>query len=473
MQASTLPFDSYAFLLLFAPIAIGVFWSVPPGAPRLAWLTLASYAFYGTFDWRFLPLLGFVTLVTYAAGGALARGGPRKTLLAVGITTALLPLLALKYWAPLLHAADAVTTSPIGRMSLIDLAFPVGLSFYTFQSLTYCLDIFHGRGQPAQSLLHHAAFVSFFPTLLAGPITRWSQLGPALLAPSRWLPANEAVDGIVFVVIGLAEKTLVADPLERQVVTPLFAAAAPSGFFVAWVAALAYGARLYFDFAGYSDMAVGLGKLLGVSLPRNFAKPYQARHIGDFWERWHVSLSSWFRDYLFFPVSRALLRRTGGRHPDLVRAISYVLTMGLIGLWHGATAALVLWGLYHAALLIFFHATRPKVGSAWERVQRPLTFIAVTVGWVLFRSADLARALSMWAAMAGFNGFEGLPEVVATVGWPALVFVLAVVFWLQAGPDAWSVRVPRTRLAAVSLGLVAALALGMLVAPEPFVYFKF
>ena len=468
-----MPFDSYAFLLVFAPLAVGAFWVLPPGPPRLVWLTVAGYGFYATFDWRFLPLLAFVTLVTYAAGGAMAAGGPRRLLLAVGVGAGLVPLLAFKYWAPLMHAAGAAATAHGGIPRFLDVAFPVGLSFYTFQSLTYCLDVFHGRGPRARTLLHYAPFVSFFPTLLSGPIARWSQLGPALETQARWLASDDAVDGIVFLVIGLAEKTLVADPLERHVVTPLFASDAAHGFFVAWVAALAYGSRLYFDFAGYSDMAVGLGRLLGVSLPRNFALPYQARHIGDFWERWHISLSSWFRDYLFFPVSRALLRGTDRRHPEAVRAVSYVLTMGLIGLWHGPTAALVLWGLYHAALLIVFHATRPKARSLWGRAQRPLTFLAVTFGWVLFRSADVAGAMQMWGAMAGLRGFERFGQIADVVGLGPLVFLLAVVVWLQVGPDAWSARLPRTRLAAVTLGVVAAVALGMLAAPEPFVYFRF
>lgn len=465
-------FDSYSFLLFFAPAAIGVFWALRPGTARLVWLTLAGYAFYATFDWRFLPLLGFVTLATYGVGTALARGGPRRLLLSLGVTAALLPLLVFKCW-PLARSVTAARGVHPEWLRVAKVVFPVGLSFYTFQSLTYCLDIFHGRARPARNLLQHASFVSFFPTLLAGPITRWSQMGPALEAMPPALGGDDAVHGIVFVVIGLAEKTLVADSLERYVVTPLFAGAATHGFFLAWVAALAYGSRLYFDFAGYSDMAVGLGRLLGISLPRNFALPYQAHDIGDFWERWHISLSNWFRDYLFFPLSRALLRRTDRRHPELIRAMSYVVTMGLIGLWHGATAALVLWGLYHAALLIIFHAARPRRGSTWDRMQRPLTFMAVTIGWVLFRSADLAGAVQVWSAMAGLRGFEHWAEVSAAVGWPALAFVVAVVFWLQAGPDAWSAELPRTRLAAVSLGVVAAVALGMLAAPEPFVYFKF
>ncbi len=449
-----MPFDSYVFLLVFAPLAVGVFWFLPPGAPRLGWLIVAGYAYYATFDWRFLPLLAFVTLVTYGLGNAMAAGGPRRLLLAVGVTLSLLPLALFKYG------------------SLLGLAFPVGLSFYTFQALTYCLDLFHGRAHRARDLLHYAPFPSFFPTLLSGPITRWSQLGPALVATPRWPAAEGLVDGVAFLAIGLAEKTLLADALERNVVAPLFDGG-PHGFFVAWMAALAFGARLYFDFAGYSDMAIGVGRLLGFSLPRNFALPYQAHDIGEFWERWHMSLSSWFRDYLFFPLSRSLLRATGSRDPGGVRAASYFLTMGLIGLWHGLTAAFLIWGLFHAVLLIAFHAARPRKGSPWDRAQRPLTYLAVTFGWVLFRSRDLAGALATWQGMIGANGFEPPADVVAALGWPSLAFVVAVVVWLQVGPDAWSAPLPRTRLAAVSLGVVAAVALGMLAAPEPFVYFKF
>jgi alginate O-acetyltransferase complex protein AlgI len=466
-----LTFDSYPFLLLFAPLAIGIFWWLPPGTARLGWLVLAGYAYYATFDWRFLPLLAFATLATYAFGDAISRGGPRRLLLAVSVVLTLLPLLVFKYWIPLVAGPEALAARA-ASWSVLNLPFPVGLSFYTFQSLTYCLDIFHGRARRARSLLHYAPLVSFFPTMLSGPITRWSQLGDALLSTPRWPAGDGLVDGACFLVIGLAEKTLLADPLERHIVAPLFEGG-PHGFFVAWVAALAYGARLYFDFAGYSDMAVGVGRLLGFSLPRNFALPYQAHDIGNFWERWHISLSSWFRDYLFYPLSRSLLRATASRHPGGVRAASYALTMGLIGLWHGPTAAFVLWGLYHAVLLIAFHAARPRKGSPWDRAQRPLTFVAVTFGWVLFRSRDLAGALTTWQGMIGANGFERPADVAAAVGWPSLAFVVAVVVWLQVGPDAWSAPLPRTRLAAVSLGVVAAVALGMLAAPEPFVYFKF
>jgi len=241
----------------------------------------------------------------------------------------------------------------------------------------------------------------------------------------------------------------------------------------AWLGLACYTRQIYFDSSGYSDLAIGLAKLFGFDFAENFRHPYAAASVTEFWRRWHISLSSWFRDYLFFPVSRALLRGTDRRHPEAVRAVSYVLTMGLIGLWHGPTAALVLWGLYHAALLIVFHATRPKARSLWGRAQRPLTFLAVTFGWVLFRSADVAGAMQMWGAMAGLRGFERFGQIADVVGLGPLVFLLAVVVWLQVGPDAWSARLPRTRLAAVTLGVVAAVALGMLAAPEPFVYFRF
>jgi alginate O-acetyltransferase complex protein AlgI len=467
-------FNSYNFILLFAPCVLLVYWLLPNPKTRLIWVTLASYFFYGSFDLLYLPLLLFVTGVNFLAGAQIAHGTRKGLWLTISLTSTLGLLVFFKYYD---FGAEQINgllrnLSVAGRLEILDLLLPVGISFYVFQSLTYTLDLYYGRTQPAESFWHFAGFVAFFPTLLSGPILRWTTQRESLLNLGR-PTLDQGIEGCKFIVIGLAKKVLLADFIASGIVNPLFNAYEANGFFLAWLAALAYGAQLYLDFSGYSDMAIGLGHLLGLSLPRNFARPYQASNIGEFWNRWHISLSTWFRDYFFFPFSRALLRRGGNKVPDLTRAAAHLATMSLIGIWHGAILNFLLWGVFHGVLLVIYHQTRSWRIIRWRVVSWGLTIAAVSFGWILFTSASLEKILTMWRSMLGLRGFESPSAFLAQIPEFQLGLVLVGLFAMLFLPDTWSLRLPRNVLAAIALGLLAAIAFGMLARPTPFLYFQF
>ena len=265
----------------------------------------------------------------------------------------------------------------------------------------------------------------------------------------------------------MAKKVLVADLIAAQFVTPLFAATPSLGLAGAWTAALAYTAQIYFDFSGYSDMAVGLALFFGLRFPQNFDSPYKAVNISEFWRRWHMSLSFWLRDYLFISLG-------GSRGSRWQTLRNLAVTMFLGGLWHGAAWTFVIWGLYHG-LLLAAHALLRQRGLVprWRPLAVAATFLSVVVGWVFFRSATLADALGLLSAMSGARGFEGGEATLALLlkpATPALVGALALAF---AAPNTWEIRYPRTRLAGAVLGTLLFLCALQFAKPSPFLYFQF
>jgi D-alanyl-lipoteichoic acid acyltransferase DltB (MBOAT superfamily) len=284
---------------------------------------------------------------------------------------------------------------------------------------------------------------------------------------ARWTGAQFERAAFVLT-MGLGKKLLVADWLAR-VGDPLWSAGGPAlGLRGAWTALLAYHFRIYFDFSGYSDIAIGLALLLGVRVPANFDAPYAARSPTDFWQRWHMTLSAWFRDYLFFPLSRALLRHGGSRHPDLTRAVSLVATMTLVGLWHGPTAGMAVWGAYHGVLLAGSAQMRSLRWPGWGR---PATAIAVLLGWVLFRSDSLAAAGRFYASLVGVAGWGNVPLPGVDPAFVAALVVLAALTNLQR--DTVEVAPRRTALYAAAMAAVAILSLMSVEQPMPFLYFQF
>ena len=341
----------------------------------------------------------------------------------------------------------------------------MGISFYTFNSISYTIDIFRGRLAPARSFLEFSTFVAMFPHLVAGPIVRYADMAEQFerLAPRP--RADEWLTGLWMFGLGMAKKVLVADVVARGMVDPLWRHAGALDSAEAWLASLGYTVQIYFDFSGYSDMAVGLALLLGFRFPQNFDSPYRSLNIAEFWRRWHMSLSFWIRDYLYIPLG-------GSRGGPLLVTRNLVLTMLLGGLWHGAGWTFAVWGLYHGALLTG-HAWLQR--RDWVPASRPLsiatTLLAVTAGWVIFRATTLSEALHLLAVMAGLRGGEGghlamvTPESAGT-----LIIAAGIVI---AAPNTWQMRFPRTRLAAVALAALLLFCVLRFAAPSPFVYFQF
>jgi D-alanyl-lipoteichoic acid acyltransferase DltB (MBOAT superfamily) len=452
-------FNSQVFLLGFLPLVLAAFFLLARRPVAREWmLILASAVFYGWWDARFLPLLLGQTLLTWLLARAL---GPRsRWLLPLGVGVNLGVLAMFKYADFAVAGAEALLGVALPRAGLI---LPIGISFYTFQLVSYLLDLRSGRA-PLYGLRRFTLYVTFFPQLVAGPIVRHHELIPQFdLDPLRAGLAERIGRGAALFALGLAKKVFLADAL-APTADAAFAAAAGGApaLGVAWGGVIAFGLQIFFDFCAYSEMAMGLALIMGFALPLNFDRPYAARNLQDFWRRWHMTLSRFLRDYLYVPLG-------GSRHGPLRTGLAILATMGLCGLWHGAGWTYVLWGLLHGAGLL---AVR-----AWGALARPMPFalawgltnLLVLAGWPLFRAPDFATAGHMFAGLVGLGGL-GLAGGWALIGLAAAVSVLpqAQARWvLEAMP-------PRPLLGAA----VATALLAMLVAvgerpPAAFIYFQF
>ena len=487
-------FNSYVFIGAFLPATLIVYrllcLTVHPRLPLL-WLVAASFFFYGWWNPAHTPLL-FVSIVanhlisvrlTAPGNSAMTKRG----LLAAGIAGNLALLAYFKY--------SAFIVENVGALSGLDftiraVVLPLGISFFTFQQIAYMVDAAEGEASEYR-FLDYCLFVTFFPQLIAGPIVHHREMMPQFQRPEamRFSHADFAM-GLTFFVAGLWKKVVLADTL-ATFATPVFAMAAdqPLTASEAWTGAIAYALQLYFDFSGYSDMAIGLGLLFGIRLPFNFASPYKAVDIIDFWRRWHMTLSQFLRDYLYVPLG-------GNRKGRARRYVNLFLTMLLGGLWHGAGWTFVIWGALHGVFLIVNHgwrALRSSLGwtstrtaaGAW--VARGITFLCVTVAWVFFRAESVGEATGMLRAMAGINGWLAAPLDFTDLYEyrdQILIAVLLAVALIAPNTQEWIMgegRVrpavaPRWRFTPIWAGVAAAcflFTLTRLSAVSEFIYFNF
>ncbi len=462
-----LQFQSFEFSVFFLAV-LALFYALPRrGRPLL--LAIASYYFYARWNAAFVPILAAITLSDYAIARALegARGGHRRALLAAGVAVNLAFLATFKY-LDFLTASVASLAGLHGDPWFVRLVVPVGISFHTFQSISYLVDVARGRMRAIRSLLDYAVYIAFFPQLLSGPIVRAERFFREL---SEWQgPAGADVEsGLRDIVLGLVKKFAIADAFAPSADAYFAAPLAHPGTLAAWSASFAFAMQIYFDFSGYSDIAIGCARLLGFAFPENFHRPYFAATITIFWRRWNMTLSAWLRDYLYVPLG-------GNRHGTLLTYRNLALTMLLAGLWHGANWTFVAWGGYHGALLAiercFSRGAAPARGVA--RAGRTLlTFVFVVIGWVLFRAANLSDALVTLRAML----VPSAGEVPSLATWPIfLVLCAAAIGAAQECGRPWSrwQAVPMAGRA----GALCVLLLGFeLLAPAggsvPFIYFKF
>lgn len=398
-------FNSLDFFI-FLPIVFILFWLLGKGKPKIqnVILLIASYVFYGWWDYRFLSLIVFSTFVDYLVGKAIYETSDQtvKTRwLWVSIVFNIGLLGFFKYYDFFIDSfVDTFLFAglEIDNVWTLNIILPVGISFYTFQTLSYSLDIHKGKLKPTNDLLAFATYVSFFPQLVAGPIERASHLLPQIVKEKRF-KYEQAVEGLKLMLWGLFKKVAIADSLALMV-DDIFGnyEVYPSSTLV--LGAIFFGFQIYCDFSGYSDIAIGTAKLFGVELMSNFKFPYFSRSIAEFWRRWHISLSTWFRDYLYIPL--------GGSRGSRSKAIRNVFVIFLVsGLWHGANWTFVIWGLFHALLFLpsfYFNTNRNHLDNTdlfrsaktfvIEGGQILIVFILVTVGWVFFRSETLVDAFS-------------------------------------------------------------------------------
>ena len=453
-------FNSQAFILGFLPCVLAAYYlAAEQPVARRAVLVTASLVFYGWWDIRFVPLLVGLTLANWLVVRAYGLWR-RDALLVAGVVLNLVVLGVCKYAnfaADTLASLFGTVHQPWG------IVLPLGISFFTFQKISYLVDLRRGD-KHVYGLLEFAAFVTFFPQLIAGPLVRHNEIIPQFaLSPRRPEMWENLSRGAVLFVIGLTKKAAIADTV-AQICDPLFARGTSLNMAEAWAAAGTYTLQIYFDFSGYSDMAIGLGLMFGLRLPLNFAAPYRSASIREFWRRWHMTLSRFLRDYLYIPLG-------GNRRGEARQVVNVVATMLLGGLWHGAAWTFVAWGGLHGVAL--------AANSAWDRagLRMPrllgwaVTMLFVIVGWVLFRSPSFATAAHILAAMAGANGVGHMHLDNAVV----VALAVAMVLLGPTSQDIAQWRVtPRPWLA---LPVGAALAFLLLLVggriPNEFIYFRF
>ena len=482
-------FSAHLFLFYFLPLALGLYYLAPPRSRHLL-LTVLSYGFYGWANPLFCVLLLGSTLIDYLCGRALVGwradpvtrelprlqpGAPRSRAQRLAVFVSIASNLALlgffKYFNLGVDTVQALA-SAFGYDVSLDVAFrvvlPLGISFYTFQSMSYSLDVYRGQAAPLRSFVDFACYVSLFPQLVAGPIIRYQELADQMR--SRTHSWTLFARGWALFIAGLAKKILLANPCGKLADTAFGAGSLHT--LDAWVGALGYAFQIYFDFSGYSDMAIGLGLMMGFRFPLNFQSPYRATSITDFWRRWHSSLSTWLRDYLYLPLG-------GNRRGPARTYLNLLLVMLLGGLWHGAAWNFVAWGGLHGLLLAAERAggKRALYGWAPRPVQMALTFGIVTLAWVFFRADDLGHALRYLAALAGVAHPLPAAELVGAVTRHpfhlAAAALAALVVWGAPTSAEWTQRL--TAFRAVALLIVGALAVVVMTTEEfnPFIYFIF
>lgn len=422
-------FNSYIFILVFLPVVLIFYFRLQAYGRHetaLAFLAIASLFFYGWWNPVYLPLLAGSILVNFLVGVRLCQYRSR-TLLITGVVMNLCLLAYFKYanfFATNINLVFGTSIEP-GNIVL-----PLAISFFTFQQITYLVDSYNQLTRDYR-FTHYALFVTFFPQLIAGPIVHHHEMMPQFLKRRAWTPGMENLAvGLTIFVLGLAKKVLIADKLAPYASAAFHASdhGTELAFFEAWKGALAYTFQLYFDFSGYSDMAIGLARLFGIVLPLNFFSPYKANNIIEFWRRWHMTLSRFLRDYLYIPLG-------GNRKGTLRRYLNLFVTMLLGGLWHGAGWTFVLWGALHGFYLIINHGwhwlrrrlrLRGATRSTAEKLAgRIVTFLAVVVGWVFFRSTTMHGAMGMLQGMAGMHGIVWPSQQSGQLGLLAQYFVAA------------------------------------------------
>jgi alginate O-acetyltransferase complex protein AlgI len=462
-------FNTANFFLFLAVVLLLFYLS--PRVLRRYILLGASYFFYGSWNVKFIALLLTLTVIDYTAGIWIERtpAGPRRKWLLIGSLTANLGFLGFFKYYNFLAGNLALLAGRPENAYFLNIVLPLGISFHTFQSMSYVVDVYRGQQKAVRDPIDYALFICFFPQLVAGPIVRARDFFRDLL---DWHPptGGDVAEGMFLLMLGLTKKMAFADQFAK-VANGYFAnvAAAP-GWRTAWSGVIAFGMQIFFDFSGYTDMAIGMAKLLGFHFPVNFRRPYLASSITDFWRRWHISLSTWLRDYLYISLG-------GNRKGRLMTYRNLMLTMLLGGLWHGASWNFLIWGGYHGGLLAVERAIRGDrpLREEWTwyyPFQAIGTFALVMIGWVFFRAANLTQSMQVLHQM--FRGPIGRNLLL-----PWHIGLIAVALLLAIGEEKfeWFERM----LQAPALAYAASMALmlfclelfGVIDAQIPFIYFQF
>ena len=465
-------FTSHIFLFYFLPFVLLVYYSLPIRF-RNGFLTLASYLFYGWWMPWFVLLMMFSTIVDYFCARVISAGQAKRNHRVAALTVSIVVNLGLlgffKYSMFAMESLNQLCELlGTDAFHVISVALPIGISFYTFQTMSYTIDVYRGVAPPVKSFSDFSCFVSLFPQLIAGPIVRYSTFAVQLATRDHTI--EKFSSGTRLFILGFSKKILLANPM-GEVADAVFAN--DSLMMVdAWFGIVAYAFQIYFDFSGYSDMAIGLGRMFGFEFPKNFNAPYMADSITDFWRRWHISLSTFLRDYLYIPL--------GGNRKGRVRTyVNLAVVMLLGGLWHGASWVFVVWGLYHAVLLCLerFLGRRSLYSEIPQSLRVVATLVLVLFSWVLFRSSTMVEAGRYFAALFGVTSVTTASTLIAAkLHTPSHFFVMTICAALTVQPVQsfdWVDRStwPKTLLLLVMFMLAVSQMFTQ--AFNPFLYFQF
>ncbi|HYQ01949.1 MAG TPA: MBOAT family protein [Polyangiaceae bacterium] len=483
-------FSSQIFLFYFLPLVLAAYYLLPFRA-RTALIAVSSYVFYGWANPIWAVIMFFGSSVDYVCGILLLRMsrlpdvdglppviGPEvprtrgmKLVLATSIVTNLGLLSVFKYTgfvAENVNALGKLLGSPTALVPVLHVVLPVGISFYTFKAMSYAIDVYRGEARPMRRFTDYMCFEAFFPDLVAGPIIRYAALEEQMRVRQHTL--DKFARGVAFFSLGMAKKILLANPMGHLADTAF--AAGAKHFYDAWLGLIGYAFQIYFDFAGYSDMAVGLALMLGFVLIQNFDSPYKSRSITEFWRRWHISLSTWLRDYLYIPLG-------GNRKGPLRTYLNLMTVMLLGGLWHGASWNFVIWGGIHGGML----GLERKLGDTHplrrlpQSVSVAFTFLIVCLSWVFFRAKTLGQAAAYLSSLFGMAPVSPASNVVSGALYPPYYLSLfglcaVVVFWM---PNSWQLTArlswPKVAFATSVMALATLMMWTQTI--NPFLYFQF
>jgi len=466
-----LVFTSHIFLFYFLPVVLLMYYCLD--RQRNMFLTAASYVFYGWWQPWFVSLMVVSTVLDYVCGGIIASPNSSPARRRIALLAAILGDLGLlaffKYYTFTAQNLNTLLQLFGARaLPVLQVTLPIGISFYTFESMSYTIDVYRGTVARARSFADLACFVSLFPHLVAGPIVRYNVLADQI--GQREHSLEKFSYGVAVFILGFAKKIILANPM-GHVADAVFSANAPPTL-DAWFGVLAYAFQIYFDFSGYSDMAIGLGRMFGFVIPKNFASPYLAESITDFWRRWHISLSTWLRDYLYVPLG-------GNRKGERRTYVNLTIVMLLGGLWHGANWTFVIWGAYHG-LLLAFERWRGK-RSFYERLPHEIrigvTFVLVLFSWVLFRSPDLKHAVLYFRSMLGIApqgmGSRLLAAEIYTPYYALGMILCAVISFQPIEVYDWVENLSSRRALALASLFLFGIGAMFTQSFNPFLYFQF
>jgi D-alanyl-lipoteichoic acid acyltransferase DltB (MBOAT superfamily) len=470
-------FNTLAYARFFAVVFVAAWLLARFRRTRVVFLLLASYVFYAHWDYRFVPLIWISSTADWLLGNAIGRATTQTSRKRWLVLTVILNLGLLGFFKYFNFGIDSA------RMALealgyhppplaLEVALPVGISFFTFESMSYVIDVYRREIEPHPSYLEYLTFVAFFPHLVAGPIVRPRDLLPQLAAPARFVP-EAGSEALFLIAVGLLKKVAIGDYLALNLVDRVFDAPARYSALECYAAVIGYSLQIYCDFSGYTDIAIGSALLLGVRFPPNFAAPYTAVDLIDFWRRWHISLSTWLRDYLYVPL--------GGNRAGSARTYANLLiTMLLGGLWHGASWTFVLWGGAHGLGLAFNRYLRDRFGfdpARYGRVARALSVVAtfhfVAAAWILFRAQSFDAARAFFARLATLTSYH------PNLDWRVLcVMALGLLGHFMprgwyARQKAWFMGLPAPAQAVFLFGALLVLRSMAQAETVPFVYFQF